>query len=149
MNQVAKNKPLLDIAEDCFQFTTNFFEVINVSAPHIYHSALELYPVSSTIRTLYYRRRTVHLPKIAVGTPELRTQTIAISGKDHYNRLCTWSPCGQFIAAQTAKVVEIRNQLTLELITILQPIETIPISPDHLPIHRMGVTSPAPPILPP
>jgi len=78
------------------------------------------------IRTLYYRRRTVHLPKIVVGTPELWTQTIAVSGKDNYNGLCTWSLCSRFIAAQTGKAVEIRNQLTLELITILQPTETIP-----------------------
>ena len=82
--------------------------------------------MSSTIRTLYYRRRTTYLPKIVVGTPELWTQTIAISGKDHYDGLCTWSPCGRLVAAQTAKAVEIRNQLTLELITILQPTETIP-----------------------
>jgi len=105
---------------------TNFFEVINLSAPHIYHSALELCPTSSIIRKLYYHRRIVHSPKVVIGSPESWAHTIAISGKDHYNGLCTWSPCGRFVAAQTSKVVEIRNQLTLELITILQPTETIP-----------------------
>ena len=45
--------------------------------------------------------------------------------KGPYIGLCTWSPCGRFVAAQTRKVVEIRSQLTLELTTILQPPETI------------------------
>ena len=94
MNQVAKNKQLLEIARDCFQFVTKFFEVINVSATHIYHSALELCPMSSIFRKLYYHQHIVHSPKVAVGTPESWAQSIAIYGKDHYNGLCTWSPCG-------------------------------------------------------
>ena len=105
---------------------TKFFEAINVSATHIYHSALELCPTSSIIRKLYYHRRITRLPKIAIGTPDSWDPTIAISGKDHYNGPCIWSPCGRFVAAQTKKAVDIRNQLTLELITILQPTETIP-----------------------
>ena len=126
MNQVAKNKRLLDIAKDCFQFVTKFFEVINVSAPHIYHSALELCPMSSIIRKLYYCQRIIRLPKVVIGTPDSWDQTIAISSKDRYNGLCTWSPCGRSVAAQSRKAVEIRNQLTLELITTLQPTGTIP-----------------------
>jgi len=126
VSQVAKNKQLLDIAEDCFQFTTNFFEVINVSAPHIYHSALELSPVSSIIRKLYYHRRVTRLPRVVIGTPESWARTIAISGKEEYDGTPIWSPCGRFVAAQTRSAVEIRNQLTLELITILQPPETTP-----------------------
>ena len=123
-DQVAKDEQLLDIARDCFQFVTNFFEVINVSAPHIYHSALELCPASSTIRKLYYHRRINHSPKVVIGTPESWAPTIGVSGKDRYNGPCIWSPCGRFVAVQTRKAVEIRNQLTLELITILQPTET-------------------------
>jgi len=124
MNQVSKNEQLLEITTDCLEFVTRFFEVIGVSAPHIYHSALELCPTSSIIRKLYYHQCTNHSPKVIFGTPEFWAQTIVISGKDCYNGLCIWSPCGQFVAAQTRKAVEIRNQLTLELITILQPTET-------------------------
>lgn len=123
MNQGSKNKQLLDITMDCLQFVTRFFEVISVSIPHIYHSALELCPTSSIIRRLYYHQCTNHSPKVIFGTPEFWAQTIAISGKDCYIGLCIWSPCGQFVAAQTRKAVEIRNQLTLELITTLQPTE--------------------------
>jgi len=123
MNQVARDEQLLDIAKDYFQFVANFFEVIKVSATHIYHSALELCPVSSIVRRLYHHRRIAHLPKVAIGTPNSWEPTITTSGKYGFH---IWSPCGQFVAAQTENVVEIRNQLTLELITILRPTETIP-----------------------
>ena len=125
MNQVAKDEELLGIAKDYFQFVTKFFKVIHVSAPHIYHSALELCPASSIIRKLYYHRHAICFPRV-VGTPDSWDQTIAISGKDNYNGPCTWSPCGQFVAAHTGEATEIRDQLTLEPIAILQPTETIP-----------------------
>ena len=115
---------------------TKFFEVINISAAHIYHSALELCPLSSIIRKLYHHRRIAHLPKIAIGTPESWDRTISVSGKDDYNGLCAWSPCDRFVAAQTGKAVEVRNQLTLELVTNLQPTETIP--------HIMGLLAYSP-----
>jgi len=126
VNQVAEDECLSEIAENCFQFVTKFFEVINVSAMHIYHSALELCPTSSIIRDLYYHRRIVHLPKIFFGTPDSWEKAIAISGKDSYDGTCTWSPCGRFVAAQMGGAVEIRSQLTLELITTLHTTETTP-----------------------
>ena len=126
MNQVANNNELLDIAKDYFQFVTGFFEVIKVSAPHIHHSALELCPTSSIVRKLYYHQRIGHLPKVVIGAPDSWDPTIAIFGKDDYDGLCAWSPCGRFVAAHTKRAAEIRDQLTLELITVLQPTETIP-----------------------
>ena len=50
------------------------------------------------------------------------TQTISFSGKDTY-KCCTWSPCGQFIAALMSNSVEIQNQLTFELLTVLKSTE--------------------------
>lgn len=41
-----------------------FFELICVSATHIYHSALELSPLSSVVRKLYYRRRSIPFPRV-------------------------------------------------------------------------------------
>ena len=123
MNQVAKDEQLLYIAKDCFRFVTSFFEVIKVSAPHIYHSALELCPASSIVRKLYYHRRIARSPKVVVGTPDSWGPTIAASGCYSF---CIWSPCGQFVAAQTEIFAEIRNQLTMELVTILHPTEAIP-----------------------
>ena len=125
MNQVAKDNELLDIAKDYFQFVTKFFEVIDASAPHIYHSALELCPTSSIIRKLYYHRRIACLPRVVIGAPDSWDSTIGFFGKDHYNGLCAWSPCGRFVAAHTGAAAEIRDQLTLELITTLQPTEMV------------------------
>ena len=126
MNQVAKDEQLLHITKDCLQFVTNFFEVINASATHIYHSALEISPTSSIIRKLYYHRRITPLPRVITGTPESWAQTISAYSKENYKGPCIWSPCGRFIAAQMGGAVDIRNQLTLELITTLHPTETIP-----------------------
>ena len=100
---------------------TKFFEPISVSATHIYHSALELCPISSVTRQLYYDwgHHIDYLPRVVVGIPDSWDSTISFSGKDHYE-FCAWSPCGQFVAAQTVQTIEIRNQLTFELLTVLQ-----------------------------
>ncbi|KAF9644482.1 hypothetical protein BDM02DRAFT_3150283, partial [Thelephora ganbajun] len=45
--------PTVELANDCFRFVTGFFEVIEESAPHIYHSALPLSPQTSIVRKLY------------------------------------------------------------------------------------------------
>ena len=121
MNQGSRDEQLLDVAKDYFRFVTTFFEVINVSAAHIYHSALELSPASSIIRKLYYNRRIIRSPEVVIGTPDSWDQGVAVSGKDHYRGPCIWSPCGRFVAARMENGVEIRNQLTLELITVLRP----------------------------
>ena len=126
-NQVAKDSQLLDTARDCFYFVTKLFEPISVSATHIYHSALELCPVSSIVRKLYYDRchGLTRFPRVVIGTPHLWDTAISISCKHGYG-FCTWSPCGQFIAAQTGQTVEIRNHLNFELLIILKSTEHIP-----------------------
>ena len=105
---------------------TKFFEPISVSATHIYHSALELCPISSIVRKLYHDRchGISRFPRVVIGTQELWNTTISFSGKDVYHS-CTWSPCGQFVAARTDEGVEIRNQLTFELLTVLSSTKTI------------------------
>ena len=45
--------PLVEIAAGCLRFVTEFFEVIDLSRPHIYHSALLRTPPSSIIRKPY------------------------------------------------------------------------------------------------
>ena len=116
---------------------TKFFEPINISATHIYHSALEWCPISSIVRKLYYDRYhdVARFPRVMVGIPDSWDPTVSFSGKDDYH-FCTWSPCGRFVAAQTNKTVEVRNQLTFELLTILktegtsQPTGPLTYSPD-------------------
>ena len=66
------------------------------------------------------------MPRVLIGTPESWDPTISVSSKDGY-QFCTWSPCGRFIVALTGNTVEIRNQLTFELLTTLRPTETTPL----------------------
>ena len=117
------------MAQDCSHFVVKFFEPINISATHIYHSALEWSPISSIIRKLYYDRchGTTRFPKIAIGTPDFWEPTVSFSGNYTY-RSCTLSPCGRFVAAQTIECVQIRNQLTFELLSVLKSTGNISLS---------------------
>ena len=103
---------------------TKFFEPINVSATHIYHSALELSPLSSIVRKLHYHRRPNPFPRVVVGTPDSWDPSVAIPNSRHSSIFSvTWSPCGQFVAMRTEEAVEIRDALTSGLFSTLQPTE--------------------------
>ena len=102
---------------------TKFFEVASVSATHIYHSALELSPLSSVVRRLYHHKRIAPSPRVVIGTPDSWNPSVAISHKRRIYRSCTWSPCGQFIAARTKKIVEVLDPLTSELLSTFRPTE--------------------------
>jgi len=111
---------LLDTTRDFFSFVTKFFEVASISATHIYHSALEIIPLSSIVRRLYHHRWITTAPRLVFGIPSSWKQRIAIPNKDSLYRSCAWSPCGQFIAAQTHEAVEVRDPLTSQLFSCLQ-----------------------------
>ena len=120
INQVNTEHQLLDTARDYFHFVTTFFEVINVSATHIYHSALELSPLLSNVRKCYYSQRPHPSPRVVIGVPDSWDPSISISAKHSYYLSSTWSPCGQFIPAAAEVAVEIWDALTLELLSTLQ-----------------------------
>jgi len=107
------------MARDCFYFGTEFFEPINVSATHIYHSALELSPLSSIIRKLYYHRRLTPFPRVEIGIPDSRDPNISIDSPHNFS---TWSPCGQFVAVRGQDAVKIRDALTFELVSTLRSV---------------------------
>jgi len=119
-NQVARDHQLLETARDCFHFATTFFELIGASATHIYHSALELSPLSSIVRKFYYYQRPHPSPRVVIGVPDSWNPGTPISAKRSYYLSSTWSPCGQFIATMTKEAVETRDALTLELVSTLQ-----------------------------
>jgi len=100
---------------------TNFFEAINISSRHIYHSALELSPKSSIIRRLYYHRHSIPLPRLVTGAPDSWSAGITILSKDYDYLAHTWSQCGQFVAIQKRIAVEIRGSSTLDLLFTLKP----------------------------
>ena len=119
INQVGGNKELLETARDCFYFVAKFFEPINVSAIHIYHSALELAPLSSIVRRLYYHQRCTPFPKVITGIPDAWDKSMALLPDQPKYGSHTWSPCGQFIATGTGRTVKIRDSLTFELLSTL------------------------------
>ena len=121
LNQVAGDHQLLKTARDYFQFVTNFFEVISVSATHIYHSALELSPLSSIVRKLYYSQRPHPSPRVVVGNKDSWGKAMAASSKNPHYLASTWSPCGQFVAVVAETAVEIWDALTLKPLSTLHP----------------------------
>ena len=102
---------------------TKFFEPINASATHIYHSALELSPLSSIVRKLHYNRRPTPFPRVVAGTPDSWDPSVAISNTRLSSVSITWSPCGQFVAMRTKEAVEIWDTFTSGLHSTLQPNE--------------------------
>jgi len=121
LNQVTKDHQLLTTAQDYIQFVTGFLEVIDVSATHIYHSALELSPLSSIVRKLYYFQCPQPSPKVVLGVPDAwDPSTASISTKHSYILSSTWSPCGQFVAIASPEAVEIRDALALNLLSTLE-----------------------------
>jgi len=120
---VTGGQQLLNTAGDYFQFVTKFFEVIKLSATHIYHSALELSPQSSIVREQYYSKFFQdHRPWVICGVSS-SWKPAGVNGK--YGSY-TWSPCGQLFAAQTPTSVEIRDTLTLDKHSTFQPTKPIP-----------------------
>ena len=81
MNQVPGNEELLMTMKDCSYFVTRFFEPISASATHIYHSALELSPLSSTVWRWYYDQWHTPLPRVVVGAQKSWEQRITLGGK--------------------------------------------------------------------
>ena len=118
INQVTRDDKLLDTARDCFNFVTKFFEPISVSATHIYHSALELSPLSSIVRKLYYHQQHAPFPKIVAGIPKAWNGSIYIPVTQP-GAPCTWSQCGQFVATGDKTTVKIWDPLSSELLSTL------------------------------
>ncbi|KAF9649401.1 hypothetical protein BDM02DRAFT_3186299 [Thelephora ganbajun] len=119
LQEAPRNEELLDTARDYSHFVVAFFEPISVSATHIYHSALELSPLSSIIRRRYYHQRHTYLPRVIAGARESWERGIIIPSKNSCLSY-TWSPCGQFIAAQSREAVEIYDSISLELLSTLK-----------------------------
>ena len=115
---MARDQQLLDTSRDYLYFITKFFEPINLSAPHIYHSALELSPLSSIVRENYCGNPFQGLkPRVVYGLPSSWDQPVTIHG---HHRSYTWSLCGQSIAVMGETSVDIRDSLTLEKSSSLQ-----------------------------
>jgi len=113
--------PLLATATDCLRFVTEFFEVISLSAPHIYHSALQLAPHSSMIHELYGQQIQSLTSRVVTGIPTSWDSCTASAGAASEVCHAVWSPCGQFVVVGLESVVEVRDSNTLEKLYIPKP----------------------------
>ena len=107
---------------DCSRFATGFFEVISKSAPHIYHSALQLSPKMSIVGKLY-KPHIPPLTRIIHGLPASWDHSIATVKFPSWLSAAVWSPCSRFIAVTwggTRKTIEILDAVTLRQLTTLE-----------------------------
>ena len=63
---------------------------------------------------------------MVAGLADSWKPSIAIPNRDSPYISCAWSPCSQFITAQTQESVEVRDPLTFELLSTLQPTKSTP-----------------------
>ena len=129
-----QESPTLDLANDCSRFVTTYFETINASAPHIYHSALALSPKTSTVRK-HYESYIPPFPRVVHGAPVSWDSSIAIARTSLFSGLAVWSPCNTFIATFIHEL-DILDSATLQRLQTLEPFVT-----EHM-YHEALVFSP-------
>ena len=117
-----KESPTLDLVNDCSRFVITFFELINTSAPHIYHSAIFLSPRTSIVRRLY-GQYACPLARVVRGSLVSWEPTVATVYTPQPVSACAWSLCGRFIAVgySGSPVVEILDAATLRQIKTFTP----------------------------
>ena len=132
-SDLTQASPILDLVNDCSRFAIAFFEVISVSAPHIYHSAISLCPRTSIIKELHGANNNP-LVRFVHGVPiswDLDTVTVK---RTHRIANTAWSPCSRFIAVvpHSPDRVEILDAMTLERFSTTSPIPQIGEAPGPL-----------------
>jgi len=110
-----QESPTLDLANDCFRFVTGYSEVINASAPHIYHSAIVFAPQKSIVRELY-QSHARPFARVVHGLPMSWGTSIAATTRPSRVEVAAWSPCNRFIAISLfrAPTVDILDSVTLQ-----------------------------------
>jgi len=107
--------PTLDLVSDCLRFVIAFSEVINASAPHIYHTALHLSPQASMVHKLY-ELHARPFARVVQGSPISWKLAVAIQYHQGGAIRSAWSPCGRFFAVARlhCKETEVLDAVTLE-----------------------------------
>src|ERR1700753_4284109 len=92
-----QESPTLNLVGDYLRFVITFFEAINVSAPHIYHSALLLSPRTSITYEIH-EQHAHPLARVVQGIPVSWEVVAATANFDEDLDDAAWSPCNRFIA---------------------------------------------------
>ena len=117
-----QESPTLDLTNDCFRFVTGSFEVISLSAPHVFHSALPLSPKTSIVQKLY-GPQAKPLARVVQGLPDSWDPSIATTKFPDTICAVAWSPCSRFIAVaqETSSGIVILDAVTLKQLHTMQP----------------------------
>ena len=110
-----QESPTLDLARDCFNFVTKYFEIISASSTHIYHSALVVAPKESIVWNLYGSHAHPFI-RVVWGAPILWDTNIAAVTRPSKIKLAEWSPCNRFIAItwEGARMMDVLDSATLQ-----------------------------------
>ena len=110
----------LNLVEDYVRFVLTFFEIINTSALHIYHSALPLSPRTSITHEMYNKHASP-LVRIVRGTlPDSWERVVATANLGDALHDAVWSPCNKFIAVTKFQSVELLDAVTLGRLCIFK-----------------------------
>ena len=109
----------LNLVEDYVRFVIAFFEIINTSAPHIYHSALPLSPRTSIIHEMY-KKHASPLVRVVQGMLDSWERVVATAHFGGFLFNAVWSPCNRFIAVTKARSVELVDVVTLDLLRVFE-----------------------------
>ena len=112
-----QESPTLNLVGDYLRFVITFFEAINVSAPHIYHSALLLSPRTSITYEMH-KQHAHPLARVVQGIPVSWEVVAATANFDEDLDDVAWSPCNRFIAVANPKFVEVFDAVTLSRLSI-------------------------------
>jgi hypothetical protein len=80
---------------------------------------LELSPLSSIVRKLYYSQRPNPSPRVVIGVEDSWDPTTVVSTKHSFYLSSAWSPCSQLVAVVTGEVIEIQDAFSLKLLSTL------------------------------
>ena len=97
-----------------------FLDLISVSAPHIYISALPLSPKTSMVCEIY-KQYACPLARVVHGLPISWEPVVATVYHEDFSNVAAWSPCSKFIAVARSGAVEICDAVTLSLLKSFKP----------------------------
>ena len=117
---------MFDLANDCFRFVTAYFEIIDTSSRHIYHSALALAPKNSIVQKLYESHARA-FTRIVCGVPTSWDASTAETTRPSDLESVVCSPCDRFIAIAWvgARTVDVLDSTTLQRLQTFESPEDI------------------------
>ena len=118
-----QGSPTLHLVRDYIRFVIAFFEIIDTSAPHIYHSALLLSPPASITHEMY-KNHASPLARVVRGISDSWERAVATAKFDHNLHDTIWSPCNRFIAVVKYESVEVLDAVTLSRLSIFENLRT-------------------------